>query len=158
MLFISKALLILANHNANILGLTGVPRSETHQQFSSRVHPDDRAKFIAAVADLTPENPTTQISYRVLRPDGAVIWLEKRGRAFFDAQGRMLRVIGIVADITERKLGEEAVSGVSRKLIEAQEQERTRIARELHDDIGQRLAMVTIEFACRSPDPNWRTT
>jgi PAS domain S-box-containing protein len=131
---------------ANILGLTGVLRSDTRQQFLSRVHPDDRAKFIAAVADLTPENPTAQISYRVLRPDGAVIWLEKSGRAFFDAQGKMLRMIGIVADITGRKLGEEALSGVSRRLIDAQEQERARIARDLHDDFGQRLALLTIEL------------
>ena len=131
---------------ANILGLTGVPRCHTRQQFLSRVHPDDRDRFIAAVADLTPENPTTQISYRVLRPDGAVIWLEKSGRAFFDAQGKMLRMIGIVADITERKLGEGALSGVSRKLIEAQEQERIRIARDLHDDFGQRLALLTIKL------------
>jgi PAS domain S-box-containing protein len=138
---------------ANILGLTGVPRSDTRQQFLSRVHPDDRAKFIAAVADLTPENPTTKISYRVLRPDGAVIWLEKSGRAFFDAQGKMLRMVGIVADITERKLGEEALSGVSRRLIEAQEQERTRIARELHDDFGQRLALLTIELEQLQQNP-----
>jgi PAS domain S-box-containing protein len=130
----------------NVLGLTGEPKCHTRQQFLSRVHPDDRAKFIAAVADLTPENPTTQISYRVLRPDGAVIWLEKSGRAFFDAQGRMLRMVGIVADITERKLGEEALASVSRRLIEAQEQERTRIARELHDDIGQRLALLAVEL------------
>jgi PAS domain S-box-containing protein len=140
---------------SNILGLTGVLRSDTRQQFLSRVHPDDRAKFIAAVADLTPEHPTTQISYRVLRPDGAVIWLEKSGRAFFDAQSKMLRMIGIVADITERKLGEEALSGVSRRLIEAQEQERTRIARELHDDIGQRLALLAIELEqLRQNPPN----
>jgi PAS domain S-box-containing protein len=131
---------------ANILGLTDVPRSETHCQFSSRVHPDDRAKFNAAVADLTPENPTTKIGYRALRPDGAVIWLEKSGRAFFDAQGRMLRMIGIVADITERKLAEEALSSMSRRLIEAQEKERARIARELHDDMGQRLALLANEL------------
>ncbi|MGC1450705.1 MAG: PAS domain S-box protein [Candidatus Sulfotelmatobacter sp.] len=138
---------------ANILGLTGVTTSETHHQFSSRVHAEDRAKFNAAVANLTPENPTTKISYRSLRPDGAVIWLEKSGRAFFDAQGRMLRMIGIVADITERKRGEEALSGVSRRLIEAQEQERTRISRELHDDIGQRLALLTIALEHLQQNP-----
>ena len=48
-------------------------------------------------------------------------------------------------DITRRKQMEEALSGMSRKLIEAQEQERTRIARELHDDINQRLALLAIE-------------
>jgi len=59
-------------------------------------------------------------------------------------------VVGAVVaffDITARKLAEAALAGVSGKLIEAQEQERSRIARELHDDIGQRLAMLTIELA-----------
>jgi len=49
-------------------------------------------------------------------------------------------------DITERKLVEAALANVSRKLIEAQEHERSRIARELHDDVGQRLAMLAIEI------------
>jgi len=58
-------------------------------------------------------------------------------------------MVGMIADATKRKLAEEALAGVSRKLIEAQEAERSRIARELHDDIGQRLALlsVTIERA-----------
>ena len=46
-----------------------------------------------------------------------------------------LYFIGEVLDITERKQAEEVLCSVNRKLIEAQEQERTRIARELHDDI-----------------------
>jgi signal transduction histidine kinase len=54
------------------------------------------------------------------------------------------RVACIVHDITEHKLAEEALSAVSQKLIEAQEEERTRIARELHDDIGQRVTLLTI--------------
>jgi signal transduction histidine kinase len=52
----------------------------------------------------------------------------------------------MVADITDLKRAEEAASGMTRKLVEAQEQERSRIARELHDDIGQRLAMLTIDL------------
>jgi signal transduction histidine kinase len=49
-------------------------------------------------------------------------------------------------DITERKQVEEALAGISRQLIEAQEQERGRIARELHDDIGQRLSLLIVEL------------
>jgi PAS domain S-box-containing protein len=59
-------------------------------------------------------------------------------------------VVGTVVaffDITARKLADSALAGVSGKLIEAQEQERRRIARELHDDIGQRLALLSIELA-----------
>lgn len=59
-------------------------------------------------------------------------------------------VVGTVVaffDITARKLADAALASVSGKLIEAQEQERSRIARELHDDIGQRLALLAIELA-----------
>ena len=64
-------------------------------------------------------------------------------------QRRGNEVVGAVVafiDITERKLAEAALANVSRKLIEAQEQERSRIGRELHDDIGQRLAMLAVEL------------
>jgi len=62
-------------------------------------------------------------------------------------------ILSVVADITERKRAEEALSGLNRKLIEAQEQERARIGRELHDDIGQRLAMLVIELEQLHADP-----
>jgi signal transduction histidine kinase len=48
--------------------------------------------------------------------------------------------------VTQRKLADEALSDINRKLIEGQEQERSRIARELHDDISQRLALLTIRL------------
>jgi signal transduction histidine kinase len=102
--------------------------------------------FVGSVDQVSPENPTSHISYRVFRPDDSVIWLEKSARAFFDEQGKLLRMIGMVADITQRKLAEEALSSVGRRLIEAQEQERTWIARELRDDVNQRMALLAIEL------------
>jgi PAS domain S-box-containing protein len=130
----------------NILGGRSEPIQLTRQQLLEKVHPDDRPRFIAAVADLTPESPNAQLTYRVLRPDGSVIWLEKNARAFFDQNGNMVRVIGMVADVTERKLAEAALTSLSGHLIEAQEEERSRIARELHDDYNQRLAMMAIDL------------
>jgi PAS domain S-box-containing protein len=56
------------------------------------------------------------------------------------------RAACILQDVTERKQAEEILRGMSRKLIEAQEQERARIARELHDDINQRLALVAVQM------------
>jgi len=64
-------------------------------------------------------------------------------------QRRGQGVVGAVVafiNITERKLAEAALANVNRRLIEAQEQERTRIGRELHDDISQRIAMLAIEL------------
>jgi PAS domain S-box-containing protein len=135
-----------SDEHVNILGYSDHAKQLNRRQLLARIHPDDRALFISSVEQLTPENPTIQISYRVVRPDGSVVWLEKGARAFFDEQGRMLRVVGMVVDITERKRAEEALASVSGRLIVAQEQERTRIARELHDDIGQRLALLAIEL------------
>jgi signal transduction histidine kinase len=63
-------------------------------------------------------------------------------------------VISMVADITDVKRGEEALAGMTRKLIEAQEQERARIGRELHDDINQKLAMLTVELGQLQDDPS----
>jgi signal transduction histidine kinase len=129
---------------ADILNWMDDPTRDTGRQFVARVHPDDREAYAATEAALTPQNTTYQTSYRMLRPDGDVIWLEESGRGFFDGNGGLLRMIGLVADVTERKFAEEAISSVSRRLIEAQEQERARIARELHDDLSQRMALLQI--------------
>ena len=64
-----------------------------------------------------------------------------------DASGRLVGAAKLLRDISDQKRAHEALSRVSRKLITAQEEERTRIARELHDDIGQRLALLAIELA-----------
>jgi len=59
----------------------------------------------------------------------------------------------MVADVTARKRAEAVLANVSRKLIEAQEQERARIGRELHDDIGQRLALLAAELQQLQENP-----
>jgi PAS domain S-box-containing protein len=142
-----------SEEHVNVLGFSDGAKQLTRQQLLARVHPDDRALFVGSVEQVSPENPTTHISYRMLRPDGSVVWLEKSARAFFDEQGKVLRMIGMVADITQRKLAEAALASVSGRLIEAQEQERSRIGRELHDDIGQRLALLAIKLQELHNDP-----
>ena len=93
----------------NVLDLHGPETELTREQLSAKLHPDDRALFIGVVGQVTPENPASRASYRVLRSDGSVIWVERNARAFFDEQGRLKRMVGMVADITERKLAEEAL-------------------------------------------------
>ena len=64
----------------------------------------------------------------------------------YNADRSFAGYIGTGVDITERKLAEEVLSTVSQKLIEAHEEESARIARELHDDISQRLAVVSMRL------------
>jgi signal transduction histidine kinase len=86
------------------------------------------------------------MEYRLRRHDGEYRWIVDHGVPRFDADGTFAGYIGSCIDVTERKVAEEALSTVSQKLIEAQEKERTRIARELHDDIGQRLALLAVHL------------
>jgi PAS domain S-box-containing protein len=104
---------------ANVLGATE-PRTLTHEQAKEKIHPEDRPKLVAAVARHSPENPTVALTYRVLLADKSPVWVRSTGRAFFDGEGRMLRVVGIVADITDQKLAEEALRASEERLRLAQ--------------------------------------
>jgi len=73
-------------------------------------------------------------------------WARWEVRPWKTPEGTVGGILILAEDITRRKQMEEALSGMSRKLIEAQEQERVRIGRELHDDINQRLAMLSLQL------------
>jgi PAS domain S-box-containing protein len=134
---------ILRSGDSYLLGVDAATPF-TGRQLLEKVHPDDRHLLVSAFDRLTPDMPLFQVSYRMIRPNGEVVWVERNSRAYFDAHGRIVRIIGMAADITQRKRGEEALSSISRRLIQAQEAERARIARDLHDDIGQRLAIMAV--------------
>jgi PAS domain S-box-containing protein len=80
------------------------------------------------------------------REGGFATWVRQEIRPWKTPNGSVGGILIFSEDITHRKQMEEVLSGMTRKLVEAQEQERARIARELHDDITQRLAMLAIEI------------
>jgi len=137
---------VLSAESADVLGFSSEPGQRTGQGWFARVFPQDRANFVKMIAELNPNKASYQTNYRIVSPSGKFIWLEENGTASFDPQGRTVRVVGMVANVTPRKEVERALATVSGKLIEAQEQERRRIARDLHDDINQRLALLNIEL------------
>ena len=77
------------------------------------------------------------------RADGTK-WVRWELRPWSSSDGTPGGVLVFAEDITQRKQMQEALADVARKLVEAQEKERARIARELHDDINQRLGLVSM--------------
>jgi signal transduction histidine kinase len=136
--------IVRSGESISIFNWMDDPTRDTGRQFIATVHPDDRDAYAAPETELTAQKPIYQSSFRVIRPDGSLIWLEANGRVLFDDQGKRQRIVGMVADVTERKRAQQALSSLSRRLIEAQEVERARIARELHDDLSQRMALLQI--------------
>jgi len=142
-----------SGESAEILGVQK-QEAATGAMVSAMVHPDDKERLELALAKVSLDNPMLHITYRILRPDGTVTWLERNSRAYFDGNGKLKRMVGMIVDVTERKRAKEALADMTRKLIEAQEQERARIGRELHDDINQRLAMLAIELEQLQNNPS----
>jgi PAS domain S-box-containing protein len=83
---------------------------------------------------------------RRMTTTGAVLSVSLTASPLRDAAGRVIGTARILRDITEQKRASEALSRVSGMLIAAQEEERARIARELHDDIGQRVALLSVHM------------
>jgi len=111
----------------------------TRPKFLEFIHPEDRVKVDAAfVASLDRHSPST-VEYRIVMPDGRVKILEERWQAFHDEEGKPIRVAGTCRDITERVRVEEELRRLSGQLLRLQDEERRRIARELHDSTGQDL-------------------
>ena len=77
---------------------------------------------------------------------GETMWVRREIRPWRTASGAIGGILILAEDVTRRKQMEDALSGMTRKLIEAQEKERARIGRELHDDINQRLALLSLEL------------
>jgi PAS domain S-box-containing protein len=136
-------LVVRSNESSEILGdETSVHYSG--EEFMQRVHVDDRERRASVIQTLSTEHPDYKSTYRLNRADGEVIWLEDSGRAFFDQDGTVTRVMGMTADVTEARQSERALRELSGRLINSQEEERRRVGRELHDSIGQHLALLAI--------------
>jgi signal transduction histidine kinase len=130
--------------SAEILSFAPDRVPQTRREFVELIHPDDRQKYLNTFAGLSPDNPRFKVTYRLIRPDKEALWLEESGRAFFGPDHTIRKVVGITLDATETRRSERTLRELSGRLITSQEEERRRIARELHDHIGQELALLCV--------------
>jgi two-component system, cell cycle sensor histidine kinase and response regulator CckA len=93
-----------------MFGYTEMLPSWSYDDYIAHVHPDDRAMVAESFAEALAGGEAYAVDVRVVWPDGSIHWLFTRGRFLLDDEGTPLRVAGMVADITERKLVEIATA------------------------------------------------
>ncbi len=120
----------------------------------------EASELLGRSRELSPEMPDRwkEVNRRALQGEtlradedrwesgGSTRWARWEVRPWRAADGTVGGILIFSEDITHRKNAEEERLGMSRKLIEAHEQERTRIGRDLHDDVVQRLVMLALEL------------
>ena len=105
--------------------------------------PEDWPAFSKRLREALRRGTSFQrVEKRCLQKSGRIITTETSASLIRGPSGEPQYFVGEVLDITQRKLAEAALSGLSGRLIEAQEEERAWIARELHDDFNQRVALL----------------
>ena len=110
------------------------------------IHNEDADNCLRTYTEAFDKRERVEVQYRLRRHDGEYRWIIDIGVPRFNADGSFAGYIGSCLDVTERKRAEEALSTIGRRLIEAHEEERAWIGRELHDDINQRLALLAVEL------------
>lgn len=136
-----------------IFGIEKTRFGANYEAFIARVHPDDRARMEQAQRAALDGDAILDIEHRILLPDGTVKHVHELGELVRDAAGEPLRLTGTVADITHRKMLENALREraqemqlLSQRLSTVEETERRNIHRELHDQVGANLSALKLDL------------
>jgi PAS domain S-box-containing protein len=133
--------------NQQWLEFTGRPLElELGNGWADGVHPDDLDRCLKTYVEAFDRGERFKMQYRIKRHDGEYRWILDFGVPRINPEGSCIGYIGSCVDITDSKVAEEALSNIGRRLIQAHEEERAWIGRELHDDITQQIALVAVEL------------
>ena len=133
--------------NRGWLEFTGCPmEQQIGDGWADGVYPDDLEQCLATYVEAFDARRPFTMEYRLIRYDGEYRWITDTGTPRFLLDGTFAGYIGCCMDINDQKMAELARREVAGRLMNAQEAERARIARELHDSIGQSIALLTMQM------------
>ncbi len=129
--------------NSEWLRFTGRNMSEElGEGWRDSIHADDLEAFNHAYVNALSNRLRFVFEHRLRRSDGVYRWMRNGAAPRFTGDAEFAGYVGCCIDITDEKETRVSRAEFGSKLIQAQEEERARIARELHDDINQRLALL----------------
>lgn len=131
-----------------MLGYEPYEIPSTVETVNKLIHPEDRERVSKAEREfITQKKERLNVDFRLRTKSGAYKWIASRGKAVeFNSEGRPKRLMGAHIDITELKEAQKKIQDLSRQILSAQEIERQRIARDLHDNVAQNLSSLKILF------------
>jgi PAS domain S-box-containing protein len=135
--------------DVNVPWLTFTGRSleqERGNGWAGAIHPADRSACLDAYRQAFERREPFRAEYRLRRFDGEYRWLLDTGEPRVTPDGTFSGYIDSAVDITDLKAARATLSTFNQRLMQAHEQERTRIARELHDDVCQRMTLLAIDL------------
>lgn len=135
--------------SAHCRAMLDVPPDEplTAQVLTDRTHPDDRHLARASIRAATFGALTGETSeFRIIRPGGDTRWILARGHTELDEVGHPVRVSGIFRDVTSYRVAQHEAKRLSQEMLSAQDQERERIAQDLHDSTAQHLTAIGLNL------------
>lgn len=112
---VSDALPIVTEGTLKLFGFPTNIQPKT-RDFIARVHPEDRARVVSTIEQSVQQNTGHFVEYRIVQPDGKVVWVTSRAEIIIGNTQRSRRLIGAIIDITERKLAEAQVQASSRQI------------------------------------------
>jgi len=129
-----------------IFGVDPAKMTPSADLFFHIVHPDDRAFVQKSFQRIVREKCDYEVEFRILRSDETMRYIHSVGRPVFDESGGVIELIGTVMDITDRRLTEAQVRELSGRLLKLQDEERRRLARQLHDSTGSALTALSLRL------------